>query len=171
MKNLLDTLTKTQLRAKCRELEIKNYGLMNNTSMREAIAEKLRVKAKEEKEVEESVEERRARIQKAVQEASSQIEKKTLVIDGKKAKKLEKVEENKGRRGYKIEKVRKEQNGVRMPSIGTICHNLWEIYFSMDHPTIKKVKEVADTYGYDRTTATIQFYQWRKFNGISGRSE
>jgi hypothetical protein len=36
-------------------------------------------------------------------------------------------------------------------------------------PTAAQVRELAVAQGWDKTTAQVQFYQWRKFNGISGR--
>lgn len=173
--NLLD-MKKGDLRAKCKELGISGYGNMTVDAMRSAIEAKLAEQNKPEpqlelEEVQETAEERRLRIQAAVEAAKATTAEKTVVIDGRRARKLEKVETNKGRSGYRIEKNRPVQNGVKMPSVGTICHKLWSTYSEMKSPTIKQVKEMADEYGYDRTTATIQFYAWRKFNGITGRSE
>jgi hypothetical protein len=38
-----------------------------------------------------------------------------------------------------------------------------------DTPTIKQVKATAEEYGWNVNNASIEFYQWRKFNGIRGR--
>ena len=36
-------------------------------------------------------------------------------------------------------------------------------------PTAKQVKEIAATKGWNANNASIEYYQWRKYEGISGR--
>ena len=34
---------------------------------------------------------------------------------------------------------------------------------------VKQVREVAPSKGWNESNCQIEFYQWRRFNGISGR--
>lgn len=76
-------------------------------------------------------------------------------------------------KGLKIEKDREERNGVKRPSIGGACRMVWDylddVIAAGDTPTIKQVKVAAEEYGWNVNNASIEFYQWRKFNGIRGR--
>lgn len=71
----------------------------------------------------------------------------------------------------KIQSNRPERNGVKRPSEGTICAQIWA-WCDAAHDTGGKVaaKDLkAALPGLDATTCTVQFYRWRKFNGIQGR--
>ncbi len=81
------------------------------------------------------------------------------------------------RNSYTIEKDRPEQNGIKRPSAGGLCRAVWD---HCDHlrelnggvvPTAKQIKESAPDKGWNPTNAMIEFYQWRKFNGIVGRAK
>ncbi len=78
-------------------------------------------------------------------------------------------------KGVKIERDRPEANGVRMPSAGTACRAVWDYCTSQVEagapPTAKTVKAHADASGWNTNNASIEFYRWRTFNGISGRSK
>jgi hypothetical protein len=74
--------------------------------------------------------------------------------------------------GLKIEKDRPEQNGVKRPSIGGKCRAIWDaldVYRAEtgELPTSKTVKELAADEGWNPNNASIEYYQWRKFNGIA----
>lgn len=76
--------------------------------------------------------------------------------------------------GLKIEKDRPEQNGVKRPSAGGKCRAVWdaldaELKRSGSQPTAAFVRTLAAEQGYNPNNASIEFYQWRKFNGITGR--
>lgn len=73
------------------------------------------------------------------------------------------------RTAYKIEKDRPMQNGVKRPSEGGLCRAVWDYCWSVDAPTSKTVKAYAETVGWNTNNAMIEFYNWRKFNGINGR--
>ncbi|MAS67332.1 MAG: hypothetical protein CMK82_11130 [Pseudomonadales bacterium] len=74
--------------------------------------------------------------------------------------------------GLKIEKDRPEQNGVKRPSVGGKCRAIWDALDSYraetgELPTSKTVKELAADEGWNPNNASIEYYQWRKFNGIA----
>lgn len=76
--------------------------------------------------------------------------------------------------GLTIEKDRPEQNGVKRPSAGGMCRAVWDACWAHQQstgevPTAKWVKEKAVAEGWNPNNASIEYYQWRKFNGISGR--
>jgi hypothetical protein len=72
----------------------------------------------------------------------------------------------------KIQANRPEANGVKRPSEGTICAQIWawcdEVHKAGDKVTAKELRAALPT--LDDTTKTVQYYRWRKFNGIAGRS-
>lgn len=78
--------------------------------------------------------------------------------------------------GLKIEKDRPMQNGVKRPSAGGMCRAVWDM---LDEHRTKtgtvmtaaQVKAAAETKGWNANNASIEFYQWRKFNGIKGRQQ
>lgn len=71
----------------------------------------------------------------------------------------------------KIEKERLEQNGVKMPSAGTLCRAVWDFCSATPNCTAKDVKTEAEKQGWNANNASIEFYNWRKFNGIVGRQK
>lgn len=80
--------------------------------------------------------------------------------------------------GLKIEKARPEQNGVKRPSAGGKCRAVWDALDELlseleagEAVTAKMVKDLAADEGWNANNASIEFYNWRKFNGISGRSK
>jgi hypothetical protein len=80
------------------------------------------------------------------------------------------------RTSYTIEKNRPEQNGIKRPSAGGLCRAVWdamdELRTSNDGaiPTSEQVRALAETKGWNKNNAMIEFYQWRKYNGIVGRT-
>lgn len=79
------------------------------------------------------------------------------------------------RAGINIQKDRAEQNGVTRPSEGGVCASIWaecdKRATSGVVPPVKDMKAWALTQGVDQTTCLIQYYQWRKFNGVVGRAK
>jgi len=73
-----------------------------------------------------------------------------------------------------IEKDRPEQNAVKRPSAGGMCRAVWDACWEHQKstetvPTAQWVKATAIEKGWNPNNASIEYYQWRKFNGISGR--
>jgi len=73
------------------------------------------------------------------------------------------------RKGYTIQKEREERNGVKRPSEGTVCGNVWAEFDK--NPEIKagELQALSDENGWNRTNVSCEFYAWRKFMGIKGR--
>lgn len=74
---------------------------------------------------------------------------------------------------YTIEKNRPEQNGIKRPSAGGKCRAIWDACDAVNAdgtvPTPKIMKALAAEQGWNANNAVIEMYQWRKFNGITGR--
>lgn len=72
--------------------------------------------------------------------------------------------------GLKIEKDREQRNGVTRPSAGGKCRGIWDMLDGIGTgATAKEARETGLPKGFDKTTIMVQFYRWRKFNGIEGR--
>ena len=75
-------------------------------------------------------------------------------------------------KGYKIEKNRAEQNGVKRPSAGTLCGQVWaalDAVHATRMPVASDLDTIATTNAWNRNNVSCEFYQWRKFHGIKGR--
>jgi len=78
--------------------------------------------------------------------------------------------------GLVIEKNRPEQNGVKRPSAGGRCRAVWDALDAYqtetgEVPTAAVVRSLAADEGWNPNNASIEFYQWRKFHGITGRAK
>lgn len=71
--------------------------------------------------------------------------------------------------GLKIESNRETRNGVTRPSIGGKCRGVWDMLDELGLDVTAKDAKAAAEGKFDKTTTMVQFYRWRKFNGISGR--
>lgn len=76
--------------------------------------------------------------------------------------------------GLVIEKNRPEQNGITRPSAGGRCRAVWDALDEYrtnegELPDAKFVRALAVENNWNPNNASIEFYQWRKFNGITGR--
>lgn len=78
--------------------------------------------------------------------------------------------------GYQIEKGRAEAHGLRRPSSTTIAGNLWAMFDTLAAQvggvtgmTAKLARDGADKVAINKNQAVIEFYRWRKFNGVRGR--
>lgn len=77
--------------------------------------------------------------------------------------------------GLKIEKDRPEQNGVKRPSLGGRCRAVWDALSAYQNetgmaPNAQVVRDLAADEGWNPNNASIEFYQWRKYHGIKGRT-
>jgi hypothetical protein len=74
----------------------------------------------------------------------------------------------------KIEKNREERNGIKRPSAGTLCRRVWDALDAFvtrtgAQPTSKDAKQIGLDNGWNPNNVSIEFYQWRRFNGVTGR--
>ncbi len=80
----------------------------------------------------------------------------------------------------KIEKNRDERNGVKRPSAGTLCAQVWDLAWSLSElnesgnehskiATLSQVIKAAEARGINKFTARTQYARWRVFHGITGR--
>lgn len=190
-----DAMGKEALRASCREAGI-SYGKLNNDGMRAALAAHYAQseEAAEEVETEEAAEQPApalsnmfaAMLNPQPIPASMQSAPSYIVRDGKrveaapaKGKSEPRARTEKpaapavprvSRKGYTIQKEREERNGVKRPSEGTVCGNVWAEFDK--NPEIKagELATLADANGWNRTNVSCEFYAWRKFMGIKGRA-
>lgn len=104
------------------------------------------------------------------------------LTNGRSAKPAEvKPERTASTKGQKIEKDRVTQNGVQMPSTGTLCRAVWDTLSSMmikneetgttPVPTAQDIKAVGVTNSWNLTNVSIEYYRWRKFNSITGHGK
>lgn len=68
----------------------------------------------------------------------------------------------------KVERI--EQNGVKRPGPGK-CLEVWEYLDQHGNMKPKELQPVAEAKGWNLNNAQIELYQWRKFNGIKGRTK
>ena len=62
-----------------------------------------------------------------------------------------------------------ERNGVKRPKPGGLCAAVWAWLDANPVATIKEVKAAAPDHGWNVNNVSAEYYQWRKFNGITGR--
>jgi hypothetical protein len=67
----------------------------------------------------------------------------------------------------KVERI--EQNGVKRPGPGK-CLEVWEYLDEHGNMKPKDLQPVAEAKGWNINNVQIELYQWRKFNGMSGRA-
>lgn len=174
-----DEMGKVELRADCKESGIKNYGKMNNDGMCEALkahyAEPVQPAKTEPETVVTGAE---VAAEESVQNSapSGLAVMVQQMIGAKPEKQVEHSAPAAAKStssGLKIEKNREERNGIERPSVGGTCHAVWDAMDAMvasgKNPSAKDVKALAEERGWNPNNASIEFYQWRKFNGIRGR--
>lgn len=93
---------------------------------------------------------------------------------GKEIKRTKRTAKSGTNEGIKIQKNREERNGVKRPSEGGKCAQLWSLFDAMYGekgivPTPKPAKERSAELGLDPVTTTVQLYRWREFMGFKGK--
>lgn len=188
-----DAMGKEALRAACREAGIP-YGKLNNDGMRAALVAHYATSEETAEQVEAEVEEAAparpsifaSLLNPQAVPASMQAQATTVVRDGKrvevgaaKPKSEPRARTEKpaapavprvSRKGYTIQKEREERNGVKRPSEGTVCGNVWAEFDKNPEIKARELAALADANGWNRTNVSCEFYAWRKFMGIKGRA-
>jgi len=65
---------------------------------------------------------------------------------------------------------RDERNGVKRPKAGGLCAQVWDWLDAHPTATIKEAKAAAPKYGWNENNVSCEFYAWRKYSGLSGRT-
>lgn len=68
------------------------------------------------------------------------------------------------KKGYKIQKDREVRNGIKRPSEGTTCGNVWAALDAKHGVFAADLAAIADANGWNRTNVNCEFYAWKKFN-------
>lgn len=195
MSNKYDDMGKDGLRSACRKAGI-SYGKLNNQGMRDALRQIPVIDSGPKTNLERAIEhdkrvadnnEEQIHIgsnlsaeptapakQTEAPVALGSTEFRSSPEAQANAKSWEKVTSKKtSTSGFKIEKEREEKNGVKRPSIGGMCRAVWDaldaVVTAGGSPTAKDVKAMSEKNSWNVNNASIEFYNWRRFNGISGR--
>lgn len=167
---------KEQLRTACREAGI-SYGKLNNDGMRAALVAHY---------------EEAAMREKAAEPQDQPETEEPVVLNGVLGSMVQQLTGNGDQTqeepvaapaaprtkttstGHKIQKDREEQHGVRRPSAGTICDQVWGMVAKMWDETsgtvrFKDILAKGAENGINEYTVRTQYARWRKFHGIVGR--
>lgn len=73
---------------------------------------------------------------------------------------------------WTLQKGRPEANGIKRPSVGTVCAALWEAVEAVGVAvcTAKDVRALAAQHEWNVNNSVIEFYNCRKFHGVVGRA-
>lgn len=179
---MYDQMNKAELRAACKEAGIK-YGALDNAGMRAALEAKYTAPRTIPGETVQLVSEQVTSLPIDQQEdapdaGSDPTEEEAAAGAEREAKNAPAPTglpvDRHTEKGLKIEKDREERNGIKRPSVGGKCRAIWDYLDGLVavgvQPTAKHVKQQAENCAWNPNNAVIEFYQWRKFNGITGRS-
>jgi hypothetical protein len=171
-----DEMNKAQLRAACKAAGIP-YGKLNNDGMRDAL-KALEAAAGQDTETvdadedsdDEGSDEGQTNESEQPAPAAQSSDQTTPV--GHRPKVPGAVVEAKS---LKIEKNRPSANGVRKPSVGSICREIWDALDvkrrELDAvPEFEHVRELMVKNNWQRNTAFTQFQRWKQFNGVMPRT-
>lgn len=139
---------KEELRAACRKAGV-SYGKLNNDGMRKALEDKDAEKAKDQFPKEESI------------KPAAAIKPLATVPVEKPAKPAPRKRVPSDKEGY--------------PRQGTQCRAVWDACDTQASntlalPDVKWIKALASEKGWNINNTVIEYYQWRKIKGITGRS-
>lgn len=62
---------------------------------------------------------------------------------------------------------REERNGVKRPGAGGKCAAVWDYLDLSPAATAKDMRELATSVGWNMNNTLIEYYQWRKFHGLT----
>lgn len=172
--NNVDNMSKEALRAACKDAGVK-YGKMNNTEMRAALkaggytpAEVISAApaAADVAVLEDEREEEGSAPAPAIFSNMVGNDKLAAAIARSQPTQKPKLAEVE-RDGLKIQKDRAEANGVKRPSAGGICDQVWILAEANQGKRFKEILEIGQKQGINIFTIRTQYARWRKFNGIS----
>ncbi len=106
---------------------------------------------------------------------AAQTEKDKKDREDKKAKeKAEREAEAQRKKDEREAKKEPEQNGIRKPSLGTLCRAAWDLFDAVttemkQTAPISYVLPVALAKGLNEANVKAEYARWKKYHGISGR--
>lgn len=109
----------------------------------------------------------------AAKTAQAELDKKAR--EDKKAKeKADREAEAERKRQEREAKKEPEQNGIRKPSVGTLCRAAWDLFDAVtgemgQTAPISYVLPVALAKGLNEANVKAEYARWKKYRGISGR--
>lgn len=109
----------------------------------------------------------------AAKTAQAELDKKAR--EDKKAKeKADREAEVERKRQEREAKKEPEQNGIRKPSVGTLCRAAWDLFDAVtgemgQTAPISYVLPVALAKGLNEANVKAEYARWKKYHGISGR--
>ncbi len=109
----------------------------------------------------------------AAKTAQAELDKKAR--EDKKAKeKADREAEAERKRQEREAKKEPEQNGIRKPSVGTLCRAAWDLFDAVtgemgQTAPISYVLPVALAKGLNEANVKAEYARWKKYHGISGR--
>jgi membrane protein involved in colicin uptake len=111
---------------------------------------------------------------KAKAKAEAKAKKDQERADKKAAKDKEKADKKAAKEAEKAAAKQPEQNGIRRPKADTITGKVWAVFDELSQKagapaTIGDSLKAAA--GTAEATVRTQYARWRKFHGISGRTE
>lgn len=74
-------------------------------------------------------------------------------------------------RAHLSKMLQEQSNGAKRPKAGGVCAAVWAWLDVNPAATLKEAKAAAPANGWNPNNVACEFYQWRKFNGISGRAK
>lgn len=151
-----DSMGKEELRKACKTAGIA-YGKLNNDGMRAALNAKFPEAPKPEV--------------KPQPAPAAQKTEAAPVASGPREKVVGEVVQAKS---LKIEKNRAARNGVKRPSVGSICREVWDALDASRAklkaiPTFENVRDLMKAHNWQRNTAFTQYQRWKQFNGVMPR--
>lgn len=192
-----DNMGKEQLRAACKAAQVKGWGKMNNTQMREALtlqqtdfgipadiksteaplneSETLE-QAEQEADLAQNPDAPEHQADAPVEQLPVEDSRKPVVTEEAPPPAPAPAVKSKSA-GTKIQKDREERNGVKRPSAGTICAAIWDALDNLRiggeggsyMPTFKDLKKLQDQYSWQRNTAVTQYQRWKEFHDLMVR--
>lgn len=110
---------------------------------------------------------------KVAKTAAAQAEKDKRDQEKKDAA-AKKEQEKLDRQAERDAKKEPEQNGVRKPSVGTLCRAAWDLFDAISTTMgqtapISYVLPVALEKGLNEANVKAEYARWKKYHGISGR--
>jgi hypothetical protein len=83
------------------------------------------------------------------------------------------VKQADGRFSYEVPEMTPQTSvkEIKRPKAGGLCAAVWAHLDKKGNITLQEMKATAEKKGWNVNNATIELYQWRKFNGIASHKK